>query len=708
MNEFQRIFNRRILIMILAACVLNAALFVYAQIGRKNTAGISAENQARQWLTEHYSSEQLRTAYEEYKEHSGELYAYYEKLADTDKTYFTSVLKTMLAKAEYISGYQEYVQNTLKQAESQTKFAIFGNKDSYAYNNLKKTEKDFRRVSEVRLSLGNDYAAEQFLSYKYTAYIAFAIMILVIYELFQERENGMWEMVHPSADGRLRLGITRLCILFAQTVGVMFVLYGIVLIASYCLYGGWADLFAPIQTLEQFRTFAYPWNKLTYMGYLLMIQTLAVFALGMAAWMLFCLFRKRNYAVTVIGLFTGIELVLYQTLDEHGAFSILKKVNIAAALYMNQISSVYANCGYGKIVVPVLGVFITVFILLSAAAAVISVARTAYMRPVSQEGFFSRIRGKVSCAYQQIFSRESMVLKELHKLMMTSKGYVFALLAVLVTLYVTQTSKVTYPQTIQKREQAYLEQGGEDYSGLVELVQQRVAEYNEAAALYKTALEQKSQGDATIQEVYDAYNNMLYYSARVSEVKEFQDKITYLETIQEQYGVKGYMISDRGYSEVFGGYADMREMILLLVLTAAVFLIISESSLLESRTGMCNILNTTVNGRAWLYIRKILSGLMITLVLYAVVYGIDYIQLADAYGFAYLSAPLMSLTFMEGCWFGGNIGQWMLFRQGLRLAWMIFVMAAAFGTSKWIGKGRSRAIQLLILSVILIITLVIF
>jgi len=177
--------------------------------------------------------------------------------------------------------------------------------------------------------------------------------------------------------------------------------------------------------------------------------------------------------------------------------------------------------------------------------------------------------------------------------------------------------------------------------------------------------------------------------------------------MEEEYGITGYLISDRGYESIFGKYGESRELILLIVLVAATMLIISESSLLETRTGMNSILRSSAKGRAWLVVRKVIASVVMTTLLFVLVYGIDYIQLAGYYGMPYLDAPIMSLTFMEGCKFNVTIGGWILLRLLVRYIVAIATMTVAILSSKLIGKKGNRAFTILILVGIIVVVVLI-
>lgn len=81
-------------------------------------------------------------------------------------------------------------------------FSIFSDKNSFTYNNIVKTGKDFEKVADVSLYLVNNKAAGSFVNYYYTFYFALIMMVFIIYGLSGERDNGMWGLyIRQEAEG---------------------------------------------------------------------------------------------------------------------------------------------------------------------------------------------------------------------------------------------------------------------------------------------------------------------------------------------------------------------------------------------------------------------------------------------------------------------------------------------------------------------------
>ncbi len=747
MGELKRLFSKKFLLLLLIIAVVNSGLFMYQQMEGKSFSEIGDENRYRKWCQDRYSEvepaeavkliaedDKILSAYVKQNKKNqnndniqniiqsessdrtqntvvvdmdNPLIKYYDELTDTEKDRFRSTIRDTKKKLSYIDGYEAKLAGVQTNAENLQKFSVFAKKDSFSYNNIIRTASDFKRLEGVGLSLVNDKAVGEFTTHYYTFYIAMAMMLLVVYNLFAERENGMWTIVHSTASGRAKTGVVRGLVLLVISFAVTAALYFTVFITALIMYGGAEGLLTPIQTLEAYGSFTYPISKLGYVMLNFIFSWIAIYAISMLIWMLFCICRKRNHALVLAGVFFGVEMLCYQKISMQSVYALFKQINVVRLLNINQILSTYENRGFGTFVmaVPVITILIlAVILIISYITAVVS---TANIRPEQKKTILAKFTDKIWMGYQHIFSPVPVTMKEFHKLLITGKGFAVAAAMVIVAFYFAANGKMAFSDSMKERDSIYLEQGGSDYSQIEEMVNKRKREVEEARRYAEEVAQKYESGEADVTELYNAVSNCMNYERRLNSVSEFIEKMEYLDRIEEEYGITGYLISDRGYESIFGKYGESRELILLIVLVAATMLIISESSLLETRTGMNSILRSSAKGRAWLVVRKVIAGVVMTTLLFVLVYGIDYIQLAGYYGMPYLDAPIMSLTFMEGCKFNVTIGGWILLRLLVRYIAAIATMTVAILLSKLIGKKGNRAFTILILVGIIVVVVLI-
>jgi hypothetical protein len=223
-------------------------------------------------------------------------------------------------------------------------------------------------------------------------------------------------------------------------------------------------------------------------------------------------------------------------------------------------------------------------------------------------------------------------------------------------------------------------------------------------------VEKYKAGETTIKEYVQAVQTLQYNSNALTAVKEFIEKDEYIQHIEEDDQANAWMISDRGYEQILGQYGKQREFIILMALVIGIMLIISESVVMEYRTGMEYVVRTGSRGRSWRMKRKIAACILFTISLTAIVYVIDLWNMKHIYGLPYLNAPAISLRFLEGVAGGlalhSSIGGWILMRIAIRTVIVLATMTLGIIVSRVMGKKGNRALVPMLL-VGLVIALVI-
>ncbi len=733
MEEFRRVFNRKFLILFAGVILLNLGLFAYRQTGGQSISEFIFESREREWIVRYYSSYDNSTAVkviqndieliQNYRRQtdanentytqnelpnneksavSEELYENneclkrYVGLISWQQTVFLNVLREVSTHADYIAGYSDSIKQIQLNAKQLTKYSIFADESSFSYNNIIKTASDFERASQIELFLVNDAATENFVSYYYIFYLSLGLMVFILYELFMERENGMWEMVHSAGSGRLRLAAVRLGIIAAASAVITAGLYFSTCLLSFILYKGWNSLSAPVQTIHEFSKFTLPMSQFGYILYNFAVSAAAVFALGTLLWMIFVLCRKRNHALIAAGLTVGLEVFLYQNIQSQSIYGILRQINIVRLMKINEIISTYANRGWGSFVVSETQLLATALVVVFTVSALSAVCGTVYMRPQQKKSVLAVIFDRIWEGYQRILAVAVITAKEFHKSLITARGITVALVIFLITAYFVGYGKMTFSDSAKDRDEIYLSQGGKEYTQIEEMVSERIDDYRVAVLAAQECSERYDNGEASLEELTEASNTVFAYSSRLGAVSEFQEKLTYLEKIRTEYGIDGYMISDRGYEEIFGKYSKVRELVILIVLSAGIVLIISENAAIEHRTGMENIVRSSCRGRSWIQKKRFVSGLILTIILFIVIYGFDIAKMYSYYGMPYLDAPLMSLTFMEGCFLNGTIGTWIFLRLLVRFVYVLAVFVLSYMCGKAFAKRNGRAVSFLL------------
>ena len=146
----------------------------------------------------------------------------------------------------------------------------------------------------------------------------------------------MWCIVHTSKSGRAKLAFNRTMIITASAFIITGVLFFTTFLTSFILYKT-ASINAPIQNIESFSRFSLPMSQLQYIIYDFLYSFCAVLTLTAIVWMAFVFIRHRNIAVTVIAVFMGVEMFLYQKIHPQSVYGIFKQINLIRLLKVNDI-----------------------------------------------------------------------------------------------------------------------------------------------------------------------------------------------------------------------------------------------------------------------------------------------------------------------------------------------------------------------------------
>ena len=282
---------------------------------------------------------------------------------------------------------------------------------------------------------------------------------------------------------------------------------------------------------------------------------------------------------------------MYYRIVLHSIYSALIQINIVRLMKVNEVISTYANRGRGSFVISESAIMFWALMVILVVSVAVAVMGTVLMRPSHGKNVLTLLTDKLYAGYQHIFANVPVVFKELHKLLVTSRGFTVIVVLLLVVMYFISYGKMAFSDNSRERDRIYLEKGGADYSQISALIDERRADYMQAVEKSMEASEQYENGEIEIDELSQINSTVSIYASRYAAVREFEQKQEYLENLKEETGIDGYMMSDRGYEEIFGKYGKARETVLLMALLVSVVLIVSENIGIETSTGTKYIVN---------------------------------------------------------------------------------------------------------------------
>ncbi len=677
--ELRRILSKNNIILVCIALVVNFGLFTYG-----TTQGWrfgEARNKAH-----HYDSAVAEL------EHMtcDEALAY---IKENKLTVGNAVYKDIRTKLNYIKGYRESIRAVIERADTLQNDVLFSDKTSFSYNNIIKTEKDFAKLLTVQPTLDNDFAVEAVADYFYCFPIALLVILMIVAGLYRERDNGMWQLAYTGSHGRLVLAVKRGGIILLVALAVLGLLYGSTVVTALLIFGGTGELGGPIQNIEAFGQSVYPVSKLEYLLINFLWSYASVMAITAIVYLLFTVCRNKKNVAIGITAFTIVEYLLYTKLESQSVYGIFKNINLLNLFKMSDICMRYKNTGSGTLVIQIGSLLLIVLLAVTVAALVASSVIYMRMHPNMKVGLITKFFGRINEFYQKILGRMPPVLKELHKTVFTAKGVWLLAGVILAAAYFSSTGFIRFDDYESANDEMYLKHGGREYSYIKDYTNDIIHQYTIVSEQYATAVEQYQNGEIGMGELYAAASTYEYFGTLYNGVAEFNEKMIYLDVLEKERGIKGYMMSDRGYYQAFGEDARQREIIIFSVLQMAMLLIAVAVVRLEKKTGMIYLIQCSKRGRIPTHIKKVAALCIAAILLSFAVYAVDYLNTFAHYGAPYLGAPIQSLTFMKDITFHISIWQWIVILVLVKTALTAVIAVAAYFLAGAFDKLKNAMAQ---------------
>jgi hypothetical protein len=656
--ELRRVLNAKNIIVILSAVFVNIVIFLF---------GITYGGNIKSTVSE---AAEYKRAVEEYEKYgASEVIALIksQKLAGTSNTY-----KKILDELNYIEGYKKEIQNIVKSADRLKTNRIFADKKSFSYKNIIKTGEDFGKLLDVNLTLDNNTAVEKISEYFQINVISLAVLLYIINSVYAERDNNMWQLSYSARKGRANMALARVGVFLLISFCTHGLLYFSTAATAFMIFGGLGKLGNPIQNLSSFSQCTLIINKAEYISVNFLCGYIAVLSMASVIYMLMTVFRNRKNVAIGVSVFAIAEYFLYVGIESQSVYRILKFLNVINLFKIGDIFTKYINVNFLSKAVNIRDLLTLLLIFFSVLMMSVSAAAYTKMKPYVKYGFITKIINQINSMYQKAFERVHGVVKEMHKIIFTSKGVWLSVFAVLCSVYFSTTGYVSFTDLEKQNDRLYAEHGGSDYSYIQNYVNSIMKKLSETEQKRDEAKKKYDIGEINFNEYYAALSDYSSAQSIAVSAAEPMQKLAYLKELKQNKGIDGYIMSDRGYEQIIGKYSVQREVIIFTVLELSVILITCGCVYIERKSGMRSLIKSSLGGYRLLHRNKIIAGVLIFLSLSIIVNAVEYINLFKYYGMPYLEAPLQSLSFMESVDLnisvGGFIALTAVFKTALTLA----------------------------------------
>ena len=194
--------------------------------------------------------------------------------------------------------------------------------------NVKKTDRDFPRSTDVSLTLTETAGLENFLQDGVLSVCILLWMLVTVLRLTEERRSSLRYLVFGSPRGRTWLALRRVGILgLSAALGTaLLMLTG--LVTDSLLYGGLGDLSAAAQSSEIFQNFPYPLTLRQVLWAYCLLKALGMWLMGLLLWLILQLIHHLQTAMVAAAAFLAVEYSLFAFVPDSYAIVALRYINV--------------------------------------------------------------------------------------------------------------------------------------------------------------------------------------------------------------------------------------------------------------------------------------------------------------------------------------------------------------------------------------------
>lgn len=533
-------------------------------------------------------------------------------------------VNNLLRQLEYLTAYPDYLQSIQENKENMLSFSIFNRDNSFSKRNVCKTADDFSGLASVPLQLGADGAVESFLDFPLTDYFLLLILGVCSLSFLTERKKGLWSLIYALPNGRFRLGLQRLGILFGISCVSVLLLYGSNLLAGFSVYGGIHDLHRSLQSVPMFGNLPKAIGIGTFLLQYFLFRIAAAFLIAVLLWLLFSLISNVKYTLMIGTAFLIFEYGCYCFLPEQSAFNLLKYFNIFTYIGISDLYTHYLNINlfgfpFGIRQISEMAV-VPIALLLGVGCLLVQV----YKRPAAGKNLLERIAYFLNRFSDLLLKKLHLLGMELYKILFLQKGFVVFLLFLYLAcgLSHTVTIRVTSEQEAYEK-QFVSELSGEIQADTFTKIEKLQTDLELTIAEYTEATEKYSKGEISFSDY-----SVLAYEGEKAQIKQealqkVRERAEYLRELGEQKHFTPYLFDESTFNSVYGEPAKPNQQQSALLAIATIVLLLGGTMAYERQSGITSLLSSTFRGRKKLLWSKVAAAALLTLLVGGIVYGME-------------------------------------------------------------------------------------
>lgn len=662
--EIKKVICKKVFFIVLVLCLtLNAGVFYYTQNNSGNQIYISddyislvneysamsfenaeqklnTKNKAYEilmymnMLADAQSDEEMQNylyALDEYRTETPTAYSEAESMlnsneySDNEEMY----IYDLISQIEYIKSYPDFIDEMHNRADEQSSFLIFGNQNEFSYKNLYKTADDYKHLSGISLSIGNNLPVTTALSYKITDYLLVAMAFLVcIYIFCFEKDKGLYSLVRSSRNGRFRTIAAKLSALFIITavISIIFALSNFA-VSTY-LYGEF-ELTRSVQSIPDFRNCVFALNTGQFCVLSILIKSLGIIIVSSVFAAVFICFSTPSpmYLTGIVILVA--EYLLNILISSNSSLNYLKYINLFYMLDGYNFIGNYHNLNIFTNPICAYTIDIIVFAVIFIACTIISCVVFSNKKMSKKGSILSVFAEKVKSKYFKINGSTNVLYGESYKYLVQNK-MALLLIALVVFSAISSFGTVHYPYSVisdssYKNYMEYLE--GDiteekityiaEQNKYFDMLRQRIEEIGKDESISENA---KSVAVNSIQNVLDTDG------AAFERINAQYERLLDLQKNK----INARFIDENLYPDFV--YSSTREWNNLVIILLALILSVPFIYTVEYKNGIIDLIRPTRHGKFALMRDKLIISVLTLLITFTAVYLPYLIKFKNTFG----------------------------------------------------------------------------
>lgn len=632
MGEIKRLINRKAIYIIIISLILCVLCYILKSVGTDGVSEYLADNNIYNVAINSLSQKDIQTADK-----------YIENLKENGKKNISDELTDYM---NYINGYGEFIENTLLNAEKSQQFSIFNKADDYTMRNINKIYKDYIKLRKVKPQIVNQRA---FISYgNNIALISMFVIFIILYMLFnmqKEYDNREILFSYSAPKGRFALAVRRNIIITITAIILTIAFNLVIYILSNMLYG-YVDYTAPVQSVSSYSKCSMNIPIITELFLNVLETGIGLALIAMLTNLVFNIMYNKYISICFLGGLFFIEWRAALLVQNNSVNRILANINLYRIIDYSTYHKNYQNINIFNYPISSHVLIFTITLVLFVAFFLLSALTYAKRYPYRKQ-FFAKVKNNIEIMSGKVFCKLGFVYFELYKLLIRGKKLFIIIAFILAEIILIYGTRVDFPARQRQMDRIYEEYGGDDWERFNGYVQNYENEISQAE-VYIEDIKGVSADDENAHNIFmeaESLNSDLNEKRKIlSEYKHITER---KERIEADKGLVVYAMSDRGYDEIYGSNSYIREAGIIIMLIVITVIISSGYYIEEEQSGVDRLIKCSESGIAKVYNMKLY-------ILSAVITGVsvlfifmDMFFMAKLYGFKYINAPLVSITFME-------------------------------------------------------------